>query len=294
MRVTALCTLILLAAAWLPAAPATVLVAYESGPDAYAEALEGLDAVLGPNAYRLVDFRGGLGAADVVREMRAKDVRLIVAVGSRVLAEVQSHNPPVPVVATMVLRSGQPEVSGGRVDLDVSLAMQLGAMRSVLPKALRVGIVRNPVRSPFSAESLESRARKEGYTAVVVDCEGPAGLLKAVSALKGKVDFVLCFPDPDLYNAVTIKPLVLASLAERLPIVGFSPAFVRAGAAAGVYPDYRETGRQTAERAQRLLRGEDPGANESPRKIQIAVNQRVAHLLGIDFHIDGLPVEVLK
>ena len=83
--------------------------------------------------------------------------------------------------------------------------------------------------------------------------------------MKGKVDFLLCFPDPDLYNPVTIKPLVMASLEGRLPLVGFSPAFVRAGAAAGIYPDYRETGRQTAEMAQRLLHGDDRGGEEGPK-----------------------------
>ena len=128
----------------------------------------------------------------------------------------------------------------------------------------------------------------------MVDCDGPARLLKAVASLRGKVDFLLSFPDPDLYNAVTIKPLVMASLEARLPIVGFSPAFVRAGAAAGIYPDYRETGRQTAEMAQRLLRGEDRGAEEGPRKIRLALNQRVAHLLGVEFHPEGLPVEVFR
>jgi putative ABC transport system substrate-binding protein len=129
---------------------------------------------------------------------------------------------------------------------------------------------------------------------VVVDCDGPGALLKAIAALKGKVDFLLCFPDPDLYNAVTIKPLVMAALESRLPIVGFSPAFVRAGAAAGIYPDYRETGRQTAEMALRMLRGEDRGGDEGPRRIQVAVNQRITRLLGMDFQTSALSVEVFR
>jgi ABC-type uncharacterized transport system substrate-binding protein len=167
-------------------------------------------------------------------------------------------------------------------------------MRALWPRHTRIGIIRNPARSRYSAEALESRARKEGFTAMVVDCDGPAGLLKAVAAMKGKVDYLLCFPDPDLYNAVTIKPLVMASLENRLPIVGFSPAFVRAGAAAGIYPDYRETGRQTAEMALRMMRGEERAAEEGPRKIQISVNQRIAHLLGVEFHTSALPVEVFR
>ena len=167
-------------------------------------------------------------------------------------------------------------------------------MRALWPQRVRVGIVRNPGRSRYSAEALESRARKEGFTPLVVDCDGPGRLLNAVAAMKGKVDFLVCFPDPDLYNPLTIKPLVMASLESRLPIVGFSPAFVRAGAAAGIYPDYRETGRQTAEVALRMMHGEDHGADDGPRKVRVAINQRIARLLGVEFQTSALSVEVFR
>jgi ABC-type uncharacterized transport system substrate-binding protein len=73
-----------------------------------------------------------------------------------------------------------------------------------------------------------------------------------------------------------------------LPVFGFSPAFVRAGAAAGVYPDYRALGRQTAELALRVQRGEGKGeaAEEYPGKVRIAVNLRMVHLLGLNLQMD--------
>jgi ABC-type uncharacterized transport system substrate-binding protein len=141
---------------------------------------------------------------------------------------------------------------------------------------------------------LEARARREGFALAVIDCEGAAQLMKALAAFKGKVDFLLCSPDPDLYNPVTIKPLILASLEERIPIIGFSPAFVRAGAVAGIYPDYRETGRQVAELALRVLRGEDRPLDDAPAKVRVALNQRVARLLGIEFRTPPFPLEVFR
>ena len=271
-----------------------VVVVHESGVDAYAEALQGVGAVLGSTAYRLIDLQSATAARDLAGALEDKDVRLVIAVGSRALAEVQGRHAAVPVIATMVLRGSDADSAGGHVALDIPLAQQLGAMRALWPKRTRVGIIRNPNFSRLAADVLEARARKEGFLPVIVDCDRPAHLLKAVATLKGKVDFVLCFPDPDLFNPVTIKPLVLASLEDRLPLVGFSPAFVRAGAAAGVYPDYREAGRQAGEMALRLLRGEETGPDVGPRKIQVAVNQRVVRLLGLDFRTDGLAVEVFR
>lgn len=291
MGVISVLSSLLLAAASLPVAQGAIVVAYESGVDAYAQALEGLSGALGSNNLRLLDLRAS--GADLGSAVSGRDVQLVIAIGSRARDDVQARKLAVPTLATMVVHSAESE-GGGHVEVDLPLSAQLQAMRSLLPNRFRVGILRNPARSRYSAEAFESRARKEGYTAVVIDCDGPAQLLAAVAALKGKVDFLLCFPDPELYNSLTIKPLVMASLEIRLPLVGFSPAFVRAGAAAGIYPDYRELGRQTAEMARRLLRGEDRGADEFPRKTQLAVNQRVARLLGVEFTPGTLPVEVFR
>ncbi|HUI54050.1 MAG TPA: ABC transporter substrate binding protein [Bryobacteraceae bacterium] len=283
----------LLAAAGLPASQRATVVVYESGVEAYEEILKGLAAVLGPNSFRAVDLQAATAERDLAGALDNTDVRRVIAVGSRAVAEVRAHHAAAPLVSTAVLGGGEPEAGAGRVDLEVPLAAELGAMRTLWPGHTRVGIIRHPAVSRYSAEVLETRARKEGFLPVVVECDGPAHLLKAVAALKGKADFVLCFPDPDLYNAVTIKPLVLAALEDRLPLVGFSPAFVRAGAVVGIYPDYREVGRQAAEMALHLARGE-PRGEESPRKIRVAVNQRITRLLGVEFRTDGLDVEVLR
>jgi ABC-type uncharacterized transport system substrate-binding protein len=62
-----------------------------------------------------------------------------------------------------------------------------------------------------------------------------------------------------------------------------------------MFPDYADIGRQSAEMALRVLRGEDRGAeSESPHKIQVAVNQRVARLLGVEFRPDALAAEVYR
>jgi ABC-type uncharacterized transport system substrate-binding protein len=215
-------------------------------------------------------------------------------VGSRAFAEVSSRKPAAPIVATMMLR-GSAVDTAAQLNLDLPLSVQLGVLRGLMPRASRIGILRNPARSRYSAEQLENQARREGYAAVVEDCSSPAKLLKVVASLRTRVDVLVCFPDPDLYNPVTIQPLVMEAIEYRLPVFGFSPAFVRAGAAAGVYPDYHAMGRQTAELAMRVLRGASKAETpeDYPSKVKVAVNQRVMRLLGLDFHLDPA-VEVFR
>ena len=273
-------------------APAAVLVVYESGVEAFGEALNGVRAAVGPSGIQSVDLRAASPDARLARALTG-DIQAIVAVGSQALAGVKALNPGVPVVVTMVLRPKDTAGITAYLDVELPLKSILGEMRVVLPQYKRLGIVRSQAQSP-SSEALELAARKEGYTAVIVMCEGPANLLRTIRSLRGKVDFLLCFPDSTLYNSVTIKPLLVAALEDRLPVVGFSPAFVQAGAAAGVYPDYYDLGRQTGEIALRVVRGETANVAESPRTVRAAVNERVARLLGLEFQNGSGTVEVFR
>ncbi len=295
LGMTALLMPAIFAASVLPASRISVLVVSESGVAAYGEAVGGVSAVLPAGSFRLVDVGVKTFDRDLANIMENGESRVVIAVGSRALFEVRAHHPGVPVVSAMVLRGNDAEPGVRHVDLDIPIAAQLIAMKSLWPGRMRAGIIRNPAQSRYTAELLETLARKEGFSLLVIDCDGPAHLLKTMGAFKGRVDFVLCPPDSELYNAVTIKPLVMASLEQRLPLVGFSPSFVRAGAAAGIFPDYADLGRQAAEVALRVLRGEEHGApNESPRKVLVAVNQRVARLLGVEFRPELVAAEVYR
>jgi ABC-type uncharacterized transport system substrate-binding protein len=146
-----------------------------------------------------------------------------------------------------------------------------------------VAVIRNPALPDHIDNGGLARARLLGFTIQMADCRNPEELLRVLRSLKGQVDFVLCRPDSTLYNGTTVKPLILASLESHLLVVGFSQSFVRAGAAIGVYPDFRDVGAQTGAIAQRHLAGQTVAAEEGPRKLVVAVNQRVIHLLGIEY-----------
>jgi len=125
----------------------------------------------------------------------------------------------------------------------------------------------------------------EGETAGrTVVCNGAEDLVRVFATLRGQADFVWCRPDNSLYDATTVRSLIMASLRLQLPLVGFSSSFVRAGAATGVWADYREIGLQTADAVRRcLLRQPGTPQSEPPRKLKIAVNERVIRLMGLDY-----------
>jgi ABC-type uncharacterized transport system substrate-binding protein len=169
------------------------------------------------------------------------------------------------------------------ISVHVPLPALLDNVKRVFPNKPRLGMIRNPTLPDASAEVLKTAAEAAGFTPSIVECSGPGELLDTFRSLKDKADLVLCFPDATLYNSATVKPLVLSSLRYRLPLVGFSESFVRAGAVLAVYPDFRDVGSQAAEMVRRALNGQPISRTECPRRFRIAVNQNITRLLGLGY-----------
>ena len=272
---------------------AVVIVVFVSGVEAYQEAVTGLRAGLARLAPGLVfiDLKAPRAEAELTDALGAGQQRVVITVGTEALTTVASRRLDAVVVSTMILRLDRPRGSqtapaiqrAHTVYLDVPLASLLSELRAMLPGKNRCGMIRNVLRDEPDA-SLAARAKQQGFTLQAAECSRPEELVKAFLSLKGKTDFVIVLPDSSLYNNTTVRPLILASLESRLPIVGFSSSFVRAGAALGIYPDFRDVGAQTADIVQKLIAGKAGIADESPRKLQVAVNQRVARLLGLHYN----------
>ncbi len=271
----------------LCASPSVVVIA-SLGVEAHRAAIEGIQAALGKSfQVRIVDLaeaRSGLAAGV---KLSAPGTRVIVAVGSEALQIVKAERPAVPVVCTMILRNPAAQYSAlgpaATVSLDITIASMLARLKVLFPEKTRLGIIRNPALGGLNASPPPSRSQLQGFTVRVVDCVGAEQLLAALESLKGQVDFVWCLPDGALYNSATIKPLILASIEHRLPLIGFSENFTRAGAALGIYPDFHDIGVQTGEVVRQVLEGQPLHAPEGPRHLKVAVNQSVIRLLGLRY-----------
>jgi putative ABC transport system substrate-binding protein len=261
----------------------TVIIATSSAVEAFEEAVKGIQRGLGLSA-KIVILDLASKSEDIEARLAGKDIRLLITVGNNAF-ESAAHFGTAPILATMLLRAdlARPglRAPSGVVALDVPLGEIMARMAFVFPGRTRAGLIRNPDASAISQASLASQAKAAGMTLTVLDCTRPEKLLQSFLSLRGQVDFVICPPDGTLFNSTTVRPLILASLENRLPVVGFSESFVRTGAMAAVYPDYFDVGAQTGELAKKYLTGGGLAPMESPRKLRVAANPRVARLLGL-------------
>jgi ABC-type uncharacterized transport system substrate-binding protein len=269
--------------------PKRVVLVFPSALEPCAEAVEGFRERLSSQeaALGLLDVNQPAFAAEVAQEL-ARNPSVIVAVGSDAVRAVLMRESAVTTISTMTLEADQVAATPlaarvkAAVYLDIPVRTLVGELRTLFPDKTRVGVIRNPARGGPTAAQIRGQA-PETTTLEIADCATPDELLPVFLSFRKKADFVICLPDGALYNGATARPLIMASLENRLPIVGFSPSFVRAGAAVGVYPDYRGIGQQTADLVRRCLEPGDCASWETPKKLTMAVNARVLRMLGMEY-----------
>jgi len=85
--------------------------------------------------------------------------------------------------------------------------------------------------------------------------------------------------------------IFLYTLRNKLPFMGLSPAFVKAGALMALAVDYQEVGAQCGGLAARILSGESPSSLPvtTPHKAILHINLKTAETIGIK-----IPAERLK
>ena len=118
----------------------------------------------------------------------------------------------------------------------------------------------------------------------------------ALEKLLGEVQVLLTLPDSTVVNSKTAKTLILNAYLRRIPIVGYSRAFVKAGALLAVHSTPQELGRQAGEVLARAL---GPQATRlpltaHPSYYSVSVNYQVARALDIDLPTEDELLKALR
>jgi putative ABC transport system substrate-binding protein len=213
-------------------------------------------------------------------ELQEKELALVFALGSQATTLAAKRFPKVSAVSSMVLSRADlkslPNVTG--VALEFPLSTQLRWMRRLLPEAKRIGVLYDPAQNQAWVDSAQRMAKKRGLKLIPIPVnharELPAGLKKLDKA----ADVLWAIPDKTVYSNQTLKEVLLSSFRSRIPVVGLSGAWVKAGALYALDRDYQDLGRQTGVIAKKLLAGTSPRkvAPETPSQVVYSLNVKTA------------------
>jgi putative ABC transport system substrate-binding protein len=209
----------------------------------------------------------------------------------------------VPVLATLLPRSAYDArvaevVRSGRVMsavvLDQPISRQMALIKRALPNWLRVGVLLGP-QTRLQLPQLERQARLRDLR--LVPSPSVDSLEQIYPALKEvfeSADMLLALPDSVIYNSSSLQNILLASYRARVPLVAFSPAYVKAGALMAVYTTPTQVARHTAGVVRGWLSGRGLPSVQPPREFDVVVNTSVANSLGLRIDEAAQIVEDLR
>ena len=266
-----------------------VIVSQDAAP--YEEALDGFKSFMRQQGVQvLIDvypLHGDGAAADAALQRARQDrVRLLLTLGSLGTRAAVRQVQDTPIIAGMVLKTedlGQSANTTGVV-LEFSVETELRFMQRLLPGQRNVGVLFNPAENQGRIDEAARAARDMGLILHARKVETPRDLPGALDSLNKRADVLWGVADQVVLNPQTVKPILLFSLHNRIPFVGLSATWVKAGALYALDRDYGDIGRQCGEMALKILQGAAPRSvpPAPPRKVVYSVNMKTARMLKVD------------
>ena len=226
-------------------------------------------------------------------------VSTIVAVGVQAMRNAAAWDNAPPVLNVLVPRASYDKLvaESGRlrrraqfsaIYLDQPLMRQLNVIRQVLPGKQRVSAVVGP-DSSLLLPRLRAAIARAGLAVVIEEVASEPEILPALSRVLPVSDVLLALPDSVVFTRDTARAVLLATYRHQKPLIGFSQAYVNAGALAAAFSTPEQIARQTAEFLQGLpsARGTLP-APVYPAYFSVAVNRSVARALALDIAQDAV------
>lgn len=192
-----------------------------------------------------------------------------------------------PISAKLVKSMEKPSgLATGTSDMS-PIDQQVSLLQKLLPQAKTVGIMytTSERNSEVQVEEAEKLFQKAGIKVLKKGISSTNDVQDTAKSLMKDVDVVFVPTDNTIASAVTL--LGDLSRETKIPVVGGSKDMVEGGILFTYGPDYEKLGRQTAQMAVKVIKGERVSTLQAqyPEALELAVNKDMAKVLGIDLSL---------
>ncbi|TXT41258.1 MAG: hypothetical protein FD135_419 [Comamonadaceae bacterium] len=272
-----------------------VIIVSSDNTAAYMEAAQTLIAELGRNGISSYDIRRLNVSEWQAQADQMTKAAVYVTLGTRATETLVAVRVSSPILAALIPRSSFERVlrSGGRkpssgltaIYLDQSLARQLALIRLAMPQARRIGVLWG-ADSWSMAPTLRALMDPMDLTLTEAGLEESHRVFPDLQQVLNDSDVFLALADPVVFNSNTIQNILLTTFRAKVPVVAFSPAYVRAGALLALHTTPEQVGRQAAGLVQDVLNGKSlPEKPVESNDFEVSVNAHVGRAFNLS--LDG-------
>ena len=224
--------------------------------------------------------------------VNSKSPKLVVTIGTRAAKAVHDAGVKMPVLSTLIPKAAYSTLHKQNTNvnrqhtalyIDQPLSRQINLIHIALPNHRRVGIILGSYSRIIIKEI--NIAKDIGKVRVMIrTIKKGENLIKVLNGLLEYTDVLLAVPDPTVFNRGTIHHVLLTTYRQNVPVVGYSKAYVKAGALLAVYSKPEDIGKQTGEMIRLILASKrfQLPPPQYPKYFSVAINYQVARSIGIN------------
>lgn len=227
---------------------------------------------------------------------------LIIALGSKVTKTLLESSINKPTLSLLIpkdfsdaLEKNHPNATHwSRLLIDQPINRHFDLISAILGPHHKTGLLLGPYTQ--QSESLFEKAATESKQSLATYYINQTDQLSsALKSLSKEADILLALPDPGIYNKSTTRSILLSSYRYKLPIIGFSKAYVKAGAIAAIYSEPEQISTQTINISDQFF---DKNNFEKkvyyPTNFSVSLNHKVARSMNIWLPESSVITEQIK
>lgn len=147
----------------------------------------------------------------------------------------------------------------------------------LLPRLQTAGILHSR-QQQWQTALWQRAAQHRQLRLVVQQVDQPQELLRSLSSVLNTSDVLIGIDDPQIYNADTLKPILLTSYNRQRVLIGPSAPFIAAGSLSTTYSSPQDMALSTHQLLQQQWQS---GAIGYPQRFSVLSNAQVARSLGL-------------
>ena len=238
------------------------------------------------------NFKLNLIAFDQFNPASLPSNTFVVAVGVQAFSIASKLDPKIPVYGMFVPKlaydkilkdSGRAASNLSAIFLDQSISRQVSMLKAVLPNAKSIGVLLGGTSSVLGDE-IQQVGNKSGLEMHMELVNQGDDLTSKLQHILINSSALLAIADPDIYNKDTAATFLLTTYRQQRPVIGFSQAYVKAGAMAAIFSTPKLLAKQAVEQVA-LMKDKPSTAMPTPLNPQyfsVEVNRQVARSLGVE------------
>ncbi|OPL17390.1 MAG: hypothetical protein AVO38_01470 [delta proteobacterium ML8_D] len=220
-----------------------------------------------------------LNIEEIIKSIRPN---LILALGTPAARLAQESAENIPVLSTMVLDPKSSKIEPPSISIDIPVKIKLRQIKSILPDVKKIGLFYSPSTRNVFEEASQISGRL-GLEIIAWQINSARELHNAFNGMCQRIDCFLIIPDSTIYSPKCVEYILIEAFRKKIPVIGLSASYTRAGALISFECNYESLGKQAAETVLNMLHGKDPAmiGHSGPKEIGFSLNLLAARRLGV-------------